>query len=410
MDSESFTQSSGSFFNFWRDSLKSNLDLISLSLFIGLCLFEFHFYLLLLVVFGGISHAQKKNKVLVYELIYILIFSIIAISTALNNNGFVSIMVVLALFSLFNIYYSVYSTISNEGFLLAGSLFLLFFILLEIKIVWIWFNNVESTPLELVYLIKSPLLVVPNDLAYMVCIFPFFRLVDSVANQYEQQKKVFIVVNYILFIAASIILESRLSIAVISLYILFSLLKKKLPNKVMYLSLISGFLLIFLGATFFLEKPIEVFGTRIMLWIAGLEGIIERPIIGHGFDSFGSYYDQFRFSINRTESILFNIDQRYIPWPHNLFIDLAFSFGVLILIPVSILFGKIISRAQRSANADDPLISAVGLFFIVAMLEITYLRPATVLIVALICALLKNQNLFCEPYSRRDGAAGGRNA
>tara|TARA_B100001250_G_scaffold281805_1_gene244061 strand:+ start:1801 stop:3036 length:1236 start_codon:yes stop_codon:yes gene_type:complete len=379
-----------------RRNLKGDTDLLALSLFLGLSLFEFHFLFLFLVAFAGINHVQKEKISLKFDKAYAAIFvtfSIISISTAINNEGIVSILIAFALFAVFNIFYSVYINTSKESFLIAGLIILFSFIFLEIKIIWTWFHNIDSNPSELVYFLESPLLVVPNDIAYMIGIFPFIHLIETSSIKYKKVKTAFMCFNCILFFLASVALESRLSIALLSLFILFSFFKKFSSKWVLFLLSGTVFFGLFFGVTFLLGKPLEVFGTRLTLWYAGFEGIIENPITGHGFDSFGAYYEQFKASVQENELSFLAVDQRYIPWPHNFFIGLVFSFGILIMFPIIILMANIFVKGRKLLSFNDPVVMSMILFLIVSLLEVTYLRPATIFIIAILCALLKNKNI-----------------
>ena len=371
-------------------------EAFSLALFASLSLFTFHLSFIFLVALSAFSYARKPNISVKTEQVYILsffVFFIISLSTALNNKGIISILFTFSLFALFNIFYFVFKDSPRKIFLLSGLIFCSSFMVLEFYIIWVWIFNVQPNPSDLVELVNSPILVVPNDLAYMIFLLPLMQLLDFNIERYRKLKLLYIYFNYLLFVLVSIILQSRLSIALSGLAIFMMFFRFSEKTVVTLLMSIFLFSLFVIGATFILGKPIEVLETRLTLWYAAIEGISQRPFLGHGFDSFGQYYDNFRSTASMSDNYFLAIDQRYIPWPHNLVLDLMFSFGALIVIPLLFFIKKSLEYIRDHDLVSRPVFFSILLFSIIAFIEVTYLRPATTIILAFLFGLAANPDI-----------------
>ena len=379
-----------------NSSSKVSIDAAMLSVFAGLCLFNFHFYYFLILILAASKFFQEKKFSHKLDQIYlsiVFIFLLSLISTFINN-GVSSLTTILLSFAVFNIYYFVYLNASSKSIRFSGFIFLALFLLLELKILWIWINNPEFSPMDIVSFTSSPILIVPNDIAYMVFLFPLMLIYKKHPDNQNYVMSTFIYFNYFIFILASIALESRLSLVICVLILLLPIMSK-IRNKYWIQLITLGFVFVIamMVTSIFFDKSLAVFGTRLTLWAAAIEGIIKSPLIGQGIDSFGYYYDQFRLVRSGSETSLLAIDQRYIPWPHNLLLELVFSFGVLTILPIIILAWKCLMNGRLVLRLSSPIALPMITFLIIAISEVTYLRPPTIVIVAVLCALTQNKNL-----------------
>jgi len=72
----------------------------------------------------------------------------------------------------------------------------------------------------------------------------------------------------------------------------------------------------------------RTFIIRYQYWMVAIDGVMDRPWLGLGFDSFGSY-----FRVNRPQELIDMIGEEiFTNSPHNVFLDLAFNAGVIALI------------------------------------------------------------------------------
>lgn len=139
--------------------------------------------------------------------------------------------------------------------------------------------------------------------------------------------------------------------------------------------------------TGFIDKLQQLPTSRIPVWNAAVHQIAESPLFGSGPNTFAPYYAQHIRQTNYPDFII--VDSRFMPWAHNLFLDVAIAFGI----PVSILLLMLLLvLLMKAFKAKDPLgyavFGSILLFLLASMAEFSYLRPYTLVLIAVYTAYL----------------------
>ncbi len=240
----------------------------------------------------------------------------------------------------------------------------------------------KSDPSNLVRSLDSPVLVVPNDFAYFAVVIPL--LVKACRHLFNGfGVNLFLAGILILYFTVSLILESRLAIIgvaiIVGLEFAGKLEKQKRPWIILAVSIVT--LAIF---SLTLQKGSYSLQTRLALWVAAISGIIEDPLVGHGFGAFGSYYDQFKSTGFESLSFTLDVDQRYIPWPHNVLIELVFNYGLSGIFPILMFFKAAAENLRRGFRLDGTVFQLLMVLSPLALLEMSLLRIQTIPIILIV--------------------------
>lgn len=102
--------------------------------------------------------------------------------------------------------------------------------------------------------------------------------------------------------------------------------------------------------------------TRLPLWAAAVSLWYEHPLIGHGAHNYRDLYRARVDALSLPACSL--IDTRLTPWPHNLFLELLSSQGLVGALPFAALVGWGLHRSFAIARQSGPEVEllAVGLF------------------------------------------------
>lgn len=229
-------------------------------------------------------------------------------------------------------------------------------------------------------------MVVPNDFAVFLVMLPFVRWL---MNRWAFLLAVAIAT------AASMAIDSRLCLALCAANLIWGEWSAIRWNaKAISMGVAALCLLVVLSIqTGFIDKLQQWPTSRIPVWDAALHQIQEAPLLGSGALAFGPYYAE---HIQRTAYPDFiAVDGRDMPWAHNLFLDVAVSFGI----PVSaLILALLLAVLWKSLREEDQLGNAVFgsvlLFLLASMVEFTHLRLYTVVLIAVYAGyLLSNPSM-----------------
>ena len=263
------------------------------------------------------------------------------------------------------------------------------FIWFEIYALGLYASHSEVTASALVEILQSPVMIVPNDFAYFAMFLPLFSLASS--KRFEKTGMVVLMtVNYGLFLTVSIILESRLALIAIAGLALSEILGKLNKNYGLWAT-VGFFLAFFFAFMLLFGKGMFSFETRMTLWFAAMHGILDSPWIGHGFGSFGQYYDQLRLFESEVLPSMLSIDQRHIPWPHNIILEIMFFYGVAGILPVVMFIKRLLNLVNGNLKANDPFVQLILIFSLLALFEMSLLRIQTVPIILIVWLSLNYQ-------------------
>jgi len=278
-----------------------------------------------------------------------------------------------------------------------------FFFLFEIYLVFSWLKSAELAPSDFIKSLGSPVLVVPNDISYFSIFLPLFYCSSQeiLEKRYHQLLTIF---NVLVFYFVSWILESRVSLLVVSVFLFMSV---PWPHQVIRkpskpaLGSVFAFLLILLAFMYFFGKGTASMGTRLSLWLAGGYGFMESPWIGNGLATFGGYYDAIRGLEFDPYISMFPVDERSIPWPHNLVVELLFSFGLIIVPPIFFALRGMFLQFREEGAMGNPKMQVFLMLTFVALLEMTLLRLQTIPIIVLSVFALTSEHFSPENHKNQ---------
>ena len=176
-------------------------------------------------------------------------------------------------------------------------------------------------PMQRLREVDIPWLVVPNDIAWLSCLWPLWWRGMNAPSPSRQGWILLLVVSCLL-VVAMMILESRLGLAALAIAIAGELAFKRFRIS---RSSISAMVLIGVAVLlgFSLFKGWTSSLARLQLWQTAIELFLQHPILGTGPHNFTLHY-------SNPDAIVNMIDPRITPWPHNLPLELLSSGGALL--------------------------------------------------------------------------------
>jgi len=260
--------------------------------------------------------------------------------------------------------------------------------------------------------LASPILLVPNDIAFISVLTPFsIALILQKTNHYLTALAILSIFLGIVVIA---LLRSRVALmsefASLLIMTLLLLKSKHLVLKPVILMLCSGVLVVlFIDGimNFSIITKIGLFAnTRLALWLSAWQMFLDAPIFGHGPHTFVLSYQNYLNAIKLPSWM--PTDPRVVPWPHNLYLELLAEQGIIGLISFVWLMHSVFSLTFRLLNVNDELtriyaavvLASLSSFSLAAVFELTFLRQWVVIIFFLLmgitCSLYQYKELEHE--------------
>ena len=223
-------------------------------------------------------------------------------------------------------------------------------------------------------------MVVPNDYAAFLVMLPFVR--------WSAGRLIFILTVAIAAVASTAI-DSRLCLMLCVANLIWGERDAVRWNtKTLGVSVVMLCSVVFLAIqTGFIGKLQQLPTSRIPVWDAALHQIQEAPLLGSGVYAFGPYYTE---HIQQTDYPDFiSVDDRYMPWAHNLFLDVSIAFGIPASALLLILLLTVLAKSLRSGNQLGNAVSgSVLLFLLASMVEFTHLRLYTIILIVVYAVYL----------------------
>lgn len=247
----------------------------------------------------------------------------------------------------------------------------------------------------------TPIFFVPNDLLLFSISAPLFIVLALHAK--SAMPKILAGFAIILCISALVIVESRSAVIVLASGIAIVLIILGARQLTLAMMGCLAWLLIVDGARGFplLDKffQISLCNPRLALWAAAANLWVQKPILGFGANSFGDlYYEQ----IDKLAlPVCTLIDDRHTPWPHNLFLEIFSSQGLLGGLPFFALLFLALSRSITAARQSESkqylmgigLLGSTMAFMLAGLLELTLAHPWVIVSFATIVGLSINLNV-----------------
>ena len=241
------------------------------------------------------------------------------------------------------------------------------------------------TSLELIEQSITAAFVVPNDYALFVIAMPLFSY--SLKSFPIGIKRWLIPFLYITGLITAASLNSRLCLLLllVSLALEYRLYTSFMKRHVIALLILIAILSVILTPDFF-DKVQSLPTSRIPLWDAAIHQIARHPWLGMGLDSFSDFYAN---HISATSySDLITVDRRLMPWPHNIFLEISASFGLLVAALFAAgMIALFTNYSTLPGRFGFSIRSTACLFILAGLVELTYLRIYPVLIVVFLASV-----------------------
>ncbi len=188
---------------------------------------------------------------------------------------------------------------------------------------WVLADGASESPEQLVERAAFPWLVVPNDLAWMGCLWPLWWRWSRAEGGARLRMLAVAAISLVLTLAL-IALQSRLGLLVLALAIGIELIGTARHRRWMALAIafaaVSCLVLLVPGLA---EKGVASVQARLQLWHAALNLFLQHPTLGVGPHGFVLAYPE-------AVQIAALTDPRLTPWPHSLPLEILCSGGLLL--------------------------------------------------------------------------------
>lgn len=245
-------------------------------------------------------------------------------------------------------------------------------------------------PIQRVEDAAIPILVVPNDVLFLSLIAPLTLSLLVVAA--SQLIKAIAVLSLVTTVASVVVLQSRMGLIVLGFSGLIASLgiRRALALKGLLVGLVSILSFDALRGFPLLEKFTSLCSHRAALWAAAWELFLDKPVFGHGPHTFRDLYQDRVPDLIRLECAI--PDERIAPWPHNLFLELLSSQGVVGAVVFSAILVWAVSVTYSAAGSDQRLcgamgwglLGALGGFVLASIAELSFLRLWVVVLFAIL--------------------------
>jgi hypothetical protein len=215
-------------------------------------------------------------------------------------------------------------------------------------------------PEDLVESVALPWLVVPNDLAWVGCLWPWWwRWARE--RKSDVSRWVALVLASLVLLGALLALQSRLGLLVLALSAGLELGRES--RRLRWAALVSATLAApALLTSSLMEKGLASGGARLQLWQAAWQQFLDYPVFGVGPHGFVAAFPELWARGDL-------IDPRVTPWPHSLPLEILSGGGLLLVL------ASVMLIALRLRAAGGLLPRAVGVsFLLVCLLEASTLR------------------------------------
>lgn len=223
-------------------------------------------------------------------------------------------------------------------------------------------DGASESPEQLVERAALPWLVVPNDLAWMGCLWPLWWRWSRAEGGARLRMLAVAAVSLVLALAL-ILLQSRLGLLVLAVAFGIEVIgpAKRRRWLALAIAIATVSLLVFLipGLA---EKGVASGQARLQLWQAAWSLFLEHPALGVGPHGFVVAYPE-----ALQDRAL--VDPRLTPWPHSLPLEILCSGGLLLALACVI----VLTLKLRAPSGGLPVALGVSFLF-VCLLEASTLR------------------------------------
>ncbi|NJL58658.1 MAG: O-antigen ligase family protein [Desulfobacteraceae bacterium] len=150
-----------------------------------------------------------------------------------------------------------------------------------------------------------------------------------------------------------------------------------------------------------LSKFTGIWTTRLVYWLIAWKIFLNSPFLGSGPHTYSTLYTTYKNKLYLPKWI--EVDERFAPWPHNLYMEILAEQGIVGLITLCILIACGLTSAwnicktsehTEIGNFGKSIFISLILFTISAVFELSFLRHWVVImlfsILGIIMALSSN--------------------
>lgn len=225
--------------------------------------------------------------------------------------------------------------------------------------------DASLSPSERVAAIRAPWLVVPNDLAFVAVLWPFWL---RAAREARPSPRLALACMLATQAAALVLLQSRLGLLLCALTLVCTVVPTAWPARRRRATLAIVVAAAVPLASLLVDKGLRSLATRWDLWRAGWEVFLLHPWLGVGPHNYVlAYRDAAGFTVAPP------LDPRLTPWPHSLPIELLAETGLIGCLAV----GALLTSAALSmpgAMRRGTVRFALVLFVLLCLVEASTLR------------------------------------
>ncbi len=231
-----------------------------------------------------------------------------------------------------------------------------------------------ETPSQWMARANLPYLAVPNDLLILALLAP--HSIALASGEDHVVVRMFAVLVLGSSLGLTIIFRSRLAVATIVLGLAVVLLVLRTRTRwLLGAGVLVGLVFVAvdgIAGGFALTGKIlhGTWDTRLPLWLAAWHMFLDSPLWGQGPYAFSVLGPSYLHALALPNWVV--TDPRYIPWPHNLYLELLAERGVVSLMAVLALLALVLVRITHSMRRAGPVLrrhfAAVLGFFICLVL------------------------------------------
>jgi len=215
------------------------------------------------------------------------------------------------------------------------------------------------SPESLVAAIRSPWLVVPNDLAWAACLWPLWRVRWWRCRQ--PFSRPLLIALFLLLLFTLIALHSRLGLLLLALGLVLDSASTLRP-RARWVLLATAALGLGLAVLLLFDKGFESALARVQLWQAAWSLFLAHPWLGVGPHGFVLAYPE-------VVAATAMIDPRLTPWPHSLPLELLAEGGIFLALGTALLL-----FSARAAIRIPVRGSVLASFLLLCLVEASTLR------------------------------------
>jgi O-antigen ligase len=252
----------------------------------------------------------------------------------------------------------------------------------------------SAPPTAWVARLESPIIVVPNDAVLFAVLVPVFLL--PVRRDPRSLGAALGAAAATGALFACLLLQSRTALltGLVCLLALAVLWRSRILLLAAAAAPVAGWIVDrFLLDARLAAKFASLLDNRLALWLSAWRMFLDAPFAGNGPNTFGLLYLPYLEGLDLRGRL--PVDDRVIPWPHNLYLEMLAERGVpglVALLLVLLAAGWVLWRHRRSRCRDARLIasaslaSLAGLCF-AGLIELTLLRLWVVVLVFVLCGV-----------------------